>query len=62
MGKFAEFCKGETMEAFLLLLLPAGTKNRRLDQDQTQGLIRTAFLLVFCYLGPPTIVRLLHTL
>jgi hypothetical protein len=34
MGKFAEFCKGETMGAFLLLLLPARSALPVVAEDQ----------------------------
>jgi hypothetical protein len=35
MGKFAELCKGRTMGAFFLLLLPAGKTRHFLEEDQT---------------------------
>jgi hypothetical protein len=37
MGKFAELCKGKTMGAFFLLLLPAGKTLRYLEEDQASA-------------------------
>jgi hypothetical protein len=34
MGKFAELCKGKTMGAFFLLLLPAGKTLNHLEKDE----------------------------
>ena len=43
MGKFAESCKGKTMGAFFLLLLPAGKTLSRLEEDQTAVAVRQGY-------------------
>jgi len=49
MGKFDELCKGRTMGAFFLLLLPARTALRRVAEDQASAeadLFVDRFLLI----------------